>query len=89
MDGHYHILGQLEVASAKTVKELFKGAILVMTVVMGTELLIVGPLPCFLVKKCCGDPSHITNFDEPGYGGKLLLRRGERGGHPPMQLAPY
>ena len=31
----------------------------IMRAARGAELLIISPLPRFLVKKCCGDPGHI------------------------------
>ena len=32
------------------------------------EIIIIGPLPCFLVRKCCNDQGHIINFEDSNYG---------------------
>ena len=31
------------------------------------ELTVIGPRPRYLLKKCCGDPDHITNFEDSNY----------------------
>ena len=69
--GWYHILGRLEVTNAKAGKELFDDALPILRAARGAELLVIGPLPRFLVKKCCDNAGHITYFGEAGYGAKL------------------
>ena len=53
----------------------------IMRAARGAELLIIGPLPRYLVAECCNDPGHITNFDETGFGAKLCAGVKEVGIH--------
>ena len=79
--GRFHIRGRLATVNAKGVKELFETAMPIMRAARGAELLIIGPLPRYLVAKCFNDPGHITNFDETGFGAKLCAGVKEVGIH--------
>ena len=41
---------------------------LILLAARGVEIIIIGPLPCFLVRKCCNDQGHIINFEDSNYG---------------------
>ena len=79
--GRYHIRCRLATVNAKGVKELFETAMPIMRAARGAELLIIGPLPRYLVAKCCNDPGHIINFDETGFGAMLCAGVKEVGIH--------
>ena len=81
VNGRYHILGRLVVANGKQIKELFDAAMPIFRAARGAELLIIGPLPRYLVNLCCGDSSHITNFTEAEYGAQLCAGVKEVGIH--------
>ena len=49
VNGRYHILGRLVVANGKQIKELFDAAMPIFRAARGAELLIIGPLPRYLV----------------------------------------
>ena len=64
-NGRYHILGRHVVANAKQIKELFDAAMPIFRAARGAELLIIGPLPRYLVNPCCSDSGHITTSLKP------------------------
>ena len=35
--------------------------------VRGTQIIVIGPLARYAIRKCCENEDHITNFDEPTY----------------------
>ena len=37
----------------------------------GSNIILLGPLPRYLLNKCCSDTNHITNFGEKEYLAKL------------------
>ena len=37
----------------------------------GASLLLIGPLPRYVVGKCCNSTTHITNFDQEDYVGNI------------------
>ena len=53
------------------IKVLFEAIMPILRAARGASLLLIGPLPRFVVEKCCKDTSHITNFDEENYIGNI------------------
>ena len=52
-------------------KQLFETALPINRSCSGSNVILLGPLPRFLLNKCCEDPTHITNFDEKEYLSKM------------------
>ena len=67
----FHISGKLRVITRADFKQLFQMALQIIQSCSGTNVILLGPLPRFLLNKCCSDPDHITNFEEKDYLSKL------------------
>ena len=52
-------------------KQLFETALPILQSCTGSNIILLGPLPRYLLNKCCTDPSHITNFGDKEYLAKL------------------
>ena len=67
----FHIRGKLKLTDNADFKNLFEMALLIIRACCGSNVILLGPLPRFLLNKCCEDPSHSANFGENGYIGKM------------------
>ena len=67
----FHISGKLQLINHADFKQLFETALPIIRSCSGSKVILLGPLPRFLLNKCCTDPTHITNFDEKEYLSKL------------------
>ena len=67
----YHIKGKLGLVDHADFKKLFETALPIIMSCVGSNIILLGPLPRFLLNKCCSDSSHITNFDDKKYLEKM------------------
>ena len=67
LKGSYHIKGELQLISSTELKSLFETALPIMRACSGSNIILLGPLPRYVNKKCCDEASHITNFGTPEY----------------------
>ena len=67
----FHIRGKLQVTTHADFKQLFEMALPIIRSCSGYNVILLGPLPRFLLNKCCSDPTHISNFEEKDYLSKL------------------
>ena len=67
----FHISGKLQLINHADFKQLFEMTLPIIRRCSGSNVILLGPLPRFLLNKCCTDPTHITNFDEKEYLSKL------------------
>ena len=65
--GKYHLEGALQIVSAEAFRDLFETALPVIRAARGATILLVGPLHRYVTGKCCGNPAHITNFEDTAY----------------------
>ena len=63
----HYIEGKLVVLDHTDFKLLFETAL----PFTGSNIILLGPLPRYLLNKCCSDTNHITNFGEKEYLAKL------------------
>ena len=67
----YHIEGKLVVMDHPEFKWLFETALPIFWSCTSSNIILLGPLPRYLLSKCCTEPSHVTNFGEKEYLAKL------------------
>ena len=70
-NGSYHIKGEMQLINSAELKHLFKTALPILRACSGANIILLGPLPCYINNKCCEDTSHITNFGTPDYIGTI------------------
>ena len=82
----YHIEGKLVVLDHPEFKRLFETALPIFRSCTGSNIILLGPLPRYLLSKCCTEPSHVTNFGETGqrYPGPGQAAE-EPGSHPEIE----
>ena len=70
-NGRFHLRGELTIADGAAIKTLFETVMPIIRAARGASLLLIGPLPRYVVGKCCDSTTHITNFDQEDYVGNI------------------
>lgn len=60
------MVGDLKLVS-KDMKDLFITALPLTKAAGAKKVILMGPMPRYLVAKCCEDASHLTNYDDEDY----------------------
>ncbi len=60
-DGKYHVEGELKLISKEDMKEIFLLLLPLIKAARGKKIIIMGPLPRYLLARCCASSSHLTN----------------------------
>jgi hypothetical protein len=60
-DGHYHIHGDLVVASREVQIKMAATMEPLWAATSGTKMVVVGPVVRYVTEGCCGDPDHMPN----------------------------
>ena len=63
-NGKFHLRGELTIVDGAAIKTLFETVMPIIRAARGASLLLIGPLPRYVVDKCCNSTTHITNFDQ-------------------------
>ena len=71
IDGKYHILGKLVLASKEEFKALFGIAIPIIKAAKSATVLLISPLYRYATGRCCRLETHVSNFAEEDYTKKL------------------
>jgi hypothetical protein len=66
-DRKYHVEGELKMISKEDMKELFILILPLIKAARGLKVIIMGPMPRYLIAKCCGNPGHVTNRNTDSY----------------------
>ncbi len=66
-----HIVGQLITAPKELIKDAVAACIPLLKAAGDLPKLVLTPIPRYVKAKCCDRPTHITNFSEPNYRGKM------------------
>ena len=65
--GKYHISGHLEAAPYAMLKRRFAAIRPILEAAGARPIIIISPLPRFLLKGCCDSATHIPNLSSPDY----------------------
>jgi hypothetical protein len=60
-DGKFHVEGELKLISKEDMKEIFLLLLPLIKAARGKKIIIMGPLPRYLLARCCASSSHLTN----------------------------
>jgi hypothetical protein len=71
VSGHYHIHGDLVVASRETQIKLAKLMEPLWAATKGVKTVIVGPVDRYVTEGCCGDPDHMPNRKSDNFIDKM------------------
>jgi hypothetical protein len=66
-DRRYHVEGDLQIVNKTAFRELFSMATQIIKSADGKPVILLIPLPRYLLEKCSSDASHITNKNDSGY----------------------
>jgi hypothetical protein len=70
-NGHYHVPGEIRVASKDTQMDHFRALQPLFDILKQHKILLVTPLQRYIVGSCCNDPGHGTNRAAPDYKKKM------------------
>ena len=62
-DGHYHVIGELRVATKDQSKAMLKTITPLLTALPDCRKIIISCLPRYIGLPCCGAAGHLSNFD--------------------------
>ena len=60
--GRYHIFGKLQAAPRTAFEVVFDNAAAVLETAGEAQVLLVVPLPRYVLGRCCDDRTHLTNW---------------------------
>jgi hypothetical protein len=69
--GKYHAEGELCVVNRDTLRELFSAIQPILRAIRNFQSILLTPLPRYLWTRCCNNPTHITNSEDPGYAAEM------------------
>jgi hypothetical protein len=71
-DVGFHVNGSLVVAPDFFIKNQIEMLKILVSYCKGHTVLIMCPVPRYVTFRCCDDPGHCTNFDDPAYLATLI-----------------
>jgi hypothetical protein len=71
-DGHYHVVGRVELASPRQVKGLLRNSGPILEKLRGNKKVILSPTVRYFRETCCDAREHCTNVKQPGYRRSML-----------------
>jgi hypothetical protein len=71
-DGKFHVEGELKLISKEDMKEIFLLILPLIKAAKGKRIIIMGPLPRYLLARCCGNPGHLTNRNGDNYIDEMI-----------------
>jgi hypothetical protein len=66
-DKKYPVNGELKLISKEDMKELFLLILPQIKAARGMKVIIMGPMPRYLIAKCCKNVGHVTNRNTDNY----------------------
>ncbi len=70
--GSYHILGSLTTAPPTNLKKALEACSPIIGPIGMSSVLLVVPIPRYVVGNCCADPNHVENFEKADFEDDLL-----------------
>ncbi len=71
-DGKFHVEGELKLISMEDMKEIFLLIPPLIKAAKGKRIIIMGPLPRYLLARCCGNPGQLTNRNGDYYIDEMI-----------------
>jgi hypothetical protein len=65
--GRFHMVGPVTVCNEDTFRKIVKSLSPVLLAAQHARKIVIPPLPRYLFSRCCANPSHCSNFNDPGY----------------------
>jgi hypothetical protein len=72
-DGSYHVVGSLTIAPPSLTKKILAGCSKLAHALKETGTVLVSPIPRYVFRKCCDNPEHIENFEDPELDEEVVL----------------
>ncbi len=72
-DGKYHITGSLATAPVSFLKKVLKTCNPLAAAVGGAGVILVIPIPCYILGKCCDSPTHVENFADKDFEDCIMV----------------
>jgi len=66
-DGHYHVVGQLEMLGSDGVKDILHNILPLLKAGEDHRKVVIAPVQRYVPAPCCEDPGHITNYRDKDY----------------------
>jgi hypothetical protein len=71
-DGIFHLGGKIVTTPPDIFKKIVTSVLPILKAKGSKPCVIIPPLPRYLFSRCCGDASHCTNKNEPGFESGML-----------------
>jgi hypothetical protein len=71
-DGRFHVEGELKLISKEDMKEIFLLLLPLIRAAKGKKIIIMGPMPRYLLARCCDSLAHLTNRGGEDYIDQMI-----------------
>jgi len=70
-DGKYHIVGDLQAAPKTVFEKIMQDSVAVLDAARGSKVVLVIPIPRYILNKCCTAAGHVANFGQESFSSEV------------------
>jgi hypothetical protein len=71
-DGKYHVPGSLIPTTMSIIRKTLQSCDCIAAADKNSQVILFGPSPCYVIRRCCDDADHLENYNSPDYESEIL-----------------
>jgi hypothetical protein len=71
-DGSYHVPGSLIPTPMSIIRKTWQSCDCIAAAVKNSQIILFGPSPRYVSRRCCDDAEHLENYNSPDYESEIL-----------------
>jgi hypothetical protein len=71
-DGKYHVPGSLIPTPMSIIRKILQSCDGIAAVIKNSRVILIGPSPRYVSRRCCDDAGHLENYNNPEYKSEIL-----------------
>jgi hypothetical protein len=71
-DGKYHVPGSLIPTPMSIIRKTLQSCECIANAVKNSKVILIGPFPRYVSRRCCNDAGHLENYNNPDYENEIL-----------------
>jgi hypothetical protein len=71
-DGKYHVPGSLIPTPMSIIRKILQSCDGIAAAVKNSRVILIGPSPRYVSRRCCDDTEHLENYNNPEYESEIL-----------------
>ncbi len=72
-DGKYHVPGSLIPTPMSIIRKTLQSCECIANAVKNLKVILIGPSPRYVSRRCCDDAGHLENYNNPDYENEILV----------------